>query len=82
MKVGEPEDLPRRPFLRTASSWMPSVLYTADLGFDPRNIHMLPFIYWRKLTGNSETIVTFLFLHFLDLPTVLKHVVLQESLIR
>ncbi|KAK4828980.1 hypothetical protein QYF61_001636 [Mycteria americana] len=29
---------------------MTSVLYTADLGCDPTNIHVLPFIYWRKLT--------------------------------
>lgn len=56
------------------------MLYGADLDWDPRNIHMLPFIYQRKLTGNSETIVTFL--NFLDLSMVLKHVVLEESLIR
>lgn len=50
VKVGEPENLPGRPLLRSGLSWMTSTLYTADSDCDPTNIHMLPFIYWKKLT--------------------------------
>lgn len=60
VRLGAPQNLPQRPQLRTALSvqhwirisqnWINSTLYAAGLVGEPRNIHMLPFIYWRKPT--------------------------------